>query len=173
MEKKAIFTAEELANYICKRYFIANDGRKEISPIKLQKSLYFLFALWGAFVRRNIENKDYVEESIESCEYLFLDKFQAWAYGPVIPSIFKKYKNGELEYKDADCDKIFLGKESIIKETIDELLDELFEVSDFKLVTISHEDKCWQNNFDVENPYHNKEINPDDIINEYACRKSL
>ena len=74
-----ILNAKDLASYICYRYFkIYTKGKKEISPIKLQKSLYFLFAYWGGFVRKNNNNIDYVEEKINQSEYLFEDEFHAW-----------------------------------------------------------------------------------------------
>lgn len=171
MDKKGIFSATDLAKYICYKYKEYTGG-KEISPIKLQKSLYFLFAYWGAFVRKNRTNEEYVEEKINLSEYLFDEEFEAWVYGPVIKKVFKQFKENNLKYDD-NIKKIFDDKQTIVKETIDSLLEEIFSISDFKLVSISHEDKCWQNNFVEEETQHNKIIKGTDIINEYASRKSL
>ena len=57
---KAETSAIELAAYIRKSYIDNQKDIKnrEISPIKLQKSLYFLFAYWGVYVRSNRNNKD-------------------------------------------------------------------------------------------------------------------
>lgn len=170
---KYISSALDMAKYIAYRYYHNySNEKKEISPIKLQKSLYFCFAYWGAFVRKSM-NSDYVEENINLSEYLFPEKFQAWVYGPVIPDIFRYYNNELLEYMDFDPDTVFNEEQNLVKETIDSLLDELFSVSDFKLVSISHEDNCWKKNFDINSSTHNTPIDPQDIISEYTLRESL
>lgn len=172
--ENGIFSALELAKYICYKYFYEfSKGKKEITPIKLQKSLYFLFAYWGGFIRKNNNNTHYVEDNLELSEYLFEDVFQAWVYGPVIPEIFRKYKEQKLDYKELDINSIFDDKDVIVKETIDSLLNELFEVSDFKLVSISHEDNCWKNHFDIFAQEHNETIPSEEIINEYALRETV
>ena len=159
-----ILNAKDLASYICYRYFkIYAKGKKEISPIKLQKSLYFLFAYWGGFVRKNNNNIDYVEEKINQSEYLFEDEFHAWVYGPVIPKIFGMYKNNEIDYKELNEDEVFNGTDNF----------ELFEIADFKLVSISHEDNCWKDHFDIFDNEHNEVIPRDEIVNEYALRETV
>lgn len=168
-----ISNARDIARYIAHSfYFNYSNQKKEISPIKLQKSLYFCFAYWGAFVRKSLNN-EYVEENINLSEYLFPEKFQAWIYGPVIPEIFRLYNAKNLEYMNLNPDTIFNEEQSIVKETIDSLLDELFVTSDFKLVSVSHEDNCWKKNFDINCPTHNIVIEPQDIISEYTLRESL
>lgn len=91
--------AIRLALYVRKRYlnYQGNTTRRIISPIKLQKSLYFLFAYWGQFIRKNKENKDSVEvdySNYEEC--LFNDRIEAWTYGPVVPNVFNAEKLGLL-----------------------------------------------------------------------------
>lgn len=169
---KGIFEVNDLAKYVCYRYKKYSGGSKDISPIKLQKALYFLFAYWGAFVRKSKTNEAYVEEPINLSEHLFDEEFEAWVYGPVIKSVFRDFRDNNLQY-DENIQEIFKDKDPIIQETIDGLLEEIFAVSDFKLVSISHEDKCWQNNFDENEAHHNNVIEASDIINEYASRKSL
>lgn len=152
---------KELAAYIQKKYF--DKYQREISPIKLQKSLYFLFAYWGGMVRKAKIYPDAVEEDFSKfSEYLFNDEFEAWVYGPVVPTVYKeenliKFYNEEM----------FQGKEKI-KEFIDDLLNDLFGTGDFTLVEISHKDNSWKNNFNYDAEFHNTIINKEDIINEYA-----
>ena len=62
---------------------------------------------------------------------------------------------------------MFKGKE-YVKEFLDDLLNDLLNTSDFKLVTISHEDKCWIKNFKKSEIFHNNEIPKEEIIKEYA-----
>jgi len=157
----AELNAKELAAYIQKKY--KDDKGRDISPIKLQKSLYFLFAYWGGLVRKSKEFPNAVEESFsEYNEYLFNEEIQAWVYGPVVPLVYHE-TNLNIFYKE----DLFNGKEKL-KEFVDNLLNDLFEVSDFTLVDISHRDKSWINNFDYDDDFHDKEINKEEIIQEYA-----
>lgn len=167
--KKGIFKITDLATYVCSKYF--NAYKKEISSIKLQKTLYFLFAYWGGFVRKNNDNSNYVEEKIDLNEKLFDCNFEAWVYGPVIPEIFRKFRDNKLDYVNFDSSEMFDGVDSMVKESIDSLLDELFEISDFKLVSVSHEDSCWKQNFNVHEPNHNRIIPFEEIIEEYAVKQ--
>ena len=158
-----ITNAETSASYIVKLY---NDTyHKNISPIKLQKSLYFTFAYWAGFVGKS-QKEGYVEEQISLSPYLFEEEFQAWTYGPVLPSIYNKYKDSKLEIIDKVPEE--LCSNDTLKEAIDSILNDTFEISDFKLVALSHEDKSWQKYYDEEDLNHNKVIKREDIFNEYT-----
>ncbi len=72
-----VITAEIASNNII------NRGKKDsinISPMKLQKLLYFTYAL-------------YLHKTGEP---LFADRFETWKYGPVVSSVFQEFK----EFKD-------------------------------------------------------------------------
>ena len=160
-ENVGIFHAIDFASYIKYKY---NEiaPNKNISPLKLQKALYFCFAYWGAFAHSGNTKQNEVYEEYND-EFLFKDEIQAWVYGPVIPEVYKK--------KEAipTCNPIelFEGKE-YIKEFIDGVLDDVLRASDFQLVNISHEDKCWERHFKADDHYHNEAIPPMEIIEEYA-----
>lgn len=152
---------KELAAYIQKMYF--EETGKEISPIKLQKTLYFLFAYWGGTVRKSKNYPNLVEEDYSKfSEYLFDEDIEAWVYGPVIPAVYHEKNLGSFFNKD-----LFKDKEKL-KDFIDGLLKELFAVSDFTLVEISHNDNAWKNTFNFDENYHNNVISKEDIIEEYA-----
>lgn len=151
----------DFACYIKTKYY--ETFFKNISPIKLQKALYFCFAYWGGFVNKSVDS----EAEIELSPYLFDGSFQAWSYGPVIPQIYKKEKQEELTKKVNE--EIFEDND-LLKETINSLLDDIFVTSDFKLVNLSHADKCWQNNYNFDDKKHDKEIKQDEIIAEYTYR---
>lgn len=164
--------AVNLALYIREKYlsYEKNTDKRIISPIKLQKSLYFLFAYWGQFIRSNKDNKDSVEvDYSQYCEFLFDDRIEAWTYGPVIPEVFAYEKEGLLDV--AELDENYLKDDNIKKEFIDNLLNQLFDIDDFSLVRISHEDKCWQRNYIESDEKHNREIPKEDIINEYISKQ--
>lgn len=159
--------AEKLAIYI-KRQYTKSYGR-EISPIKLQKSLYFLFAYWGKFITENKQNKDSVEvDYSEYNEFLFDDRIEAWTYGPVIPSVFSV---NNMKLLDINKQEDYLENDPIKKEFIDNLLVQLFEIDDFGLVNISHQDECWRKNYIETDVKHNREIKKEEIIDEYIKAK--
>ena len=171
-DKKTVFDkTEKLVQYI--RYLYAKqNNNQEITPIKLQKSLYFLFAIWGGMVVKSRNNEKYVDFDLSKySKYLFKDQFEAWVYGPVIPSVYKNHKDSKTVTKEYD-EGIFKG-DQFLKETISAILSDIFEIADFKLVSISHEDECWKNRFDINDIIHETIIPKDDIINEYAKRESV
>ena len=168
---KAETSAIELAAYIRKSYIDNQKDIKnrEISPIKLQKSLYFLFAYWGVYVRSNRNNKDSVEVDYSNYQdYLFNDDIQAWTYGPVIPEVYKAQKDNDTKLKNVKSN--YLEDKNVLKEFIDGLLPQLFEIDDFGLVRISHEDDCWKKNYNPQDIKHNRVIDKEDIINEYITK---
>lgn len=162
--------AINLALYIRKKYleYDKNTTKREISPIKLQKSLYFLFAYWGQYIRKNKENQDSVEVDYSNySEFLFDDRIEAWTYGPVLPDVFIAEKSGFLE---VNTENNYLEDDIIKKEFVDNLLYQLFEIDDFGLVRLSHEDECWKRNYKETDEKHNREIPKEEIINEYSAK---
>ena len=151
IEKKGIVDAKELACYIIDYY--KNKFDRDITPIKLQKSLYFCFAYWGGFVQQS--KMPCAEIKIEKSDWLYDQDIEAWVYGPVVPDVYHeerlfKYNNKELFKENEDVQ------------------DYILKVSDFKLVEVSHGDKCWKKHFDINSEYHNEVIDKKDIIEEYA-----
>lgn len=70
----AITTADTVAQYIIR---IAHDnGDSGITNLKLQKLLYYAHA-WHL---------------VNFKKSLFIDNIEAWEFGPVIPSVYRKYK---------------------------------------------------------------------------------
>lgn len=161
-KKRGILDVREFACYIKCKYY--DKYKKEITPIKLQKSLYFCFAYWAGFVLKSKGS----EEEINQDVYLFDATFKAWTYGPVIPEIYHEQQEGTLV--EIITEKQIFKDNDILKETINSLLDDIFEISDFKLVNLTHADNCWINNFDVDAKKHDKKISCEEIIKEYAHR---
>lgn len=162
--------AIKLALYIRKKYleYDKNMNKREISPIKLQKSLYFLFAYWGQYIKKNKENQDSVEVDYSNySEFLFNDRIEAWTYGPVLPDVFIAEKSGLLEIEKENN---YLEDDAIKKEFVDNLLYQLFEIDDFGLVRLSHEDECWKRNYIETDEKHNREIPKEEIIDEYFTK---
>lgn len=172
--KKGILTAKELASYIKYKYSEFTNNTKEITPIKMQKCLYFCFAFWAGFV---VKGKEDNVMPYDCSEYLFDDTIQAWAYGPVVPNVYFDEKKLKL-FNNKRSEEVALSKAEnkineidFLQETIDSILQDVFEISDFKLVSLSHMDKSWQNHFHEESKKHNEAIPLEEIINEYSTKK--
>ena len=83
-------------------------GRDYLSPIRLQKALYFLFAYYGATYGSipHSESEDRRASEVEDDsfpKYLFNEyngeeiQFEAWQYGPVIRRIYVDNKENMFE----------------------------------------------------------------------------
>ncbi|RPK28790.1 Panacea domain-containing protein [Paenibacillus xylanexedens] len=147
--------------------FYLNHLKKEISPIKLQKSLYFLFAYHGATYGHEVGEGVSEGSNISSID-LFNAKFEAWKFGPVIREVY--FKDKDNEYTDER--KILEAVEQVsfepeIKNFIDDLFSQIDSVSDFQLVERSHQDNAWKNAYQVA---QSTEIDNDYLINEYKTR---
>ena len=88
---------------------------------------------------------------------------------PVVPDVYR-LSNLTKYYEDATTK---IEANQFLKETINSILDDIFANADFKLVSISHEDKCWQESFNPSDKVHNNVIDKDLIIEEYATRECI
>lgn len=118
------------------------DASDAISPMKLQKLLYYAQGFALAILGRP----------------LFQEDFEAWQYGPVIPSVYQRYK----ELGNKAIPKVDL--ESFDRYTPDEkkLLNEVYTVfgqySAWALSDMTHETPPW------------KDAQPNEIITKQAMK---
>lgn len=140
-----------------------------ISPLKLQKTMYLLFAMWGGNIyniNQDINNEEKIEYSEKLNEYLFLADFEAWKYGPVDREIYYKFKANEinpiteLNY-DGEC-----TQKPLLESFINTIIDQAFKINDFALVDLTHEDKVWKDAYNNGN----KKMDSMDIIKEYSTK---
>ncbi|AXI67632.1 hypothetical protein DP112_06005 [Streptococcus suis] len=135
----------------------------ELSPLKLQKSLYFLFAFYAGTYSDG-EEIGVREESYDYPRYLFKGDFEAWTYGPVIRDVY--FKNKENKYTAREYD---FGVQPVDKELssfIDDVGNMIIKKSDFALVDRSHEDKSWKDAIEKGN---STRIPMEEIANEYKA----
>lgn len=138
--------------------------KPNISPLKLQKSLYFLFAYHGALYTKDIEEGQF-EGTIGSKKPLFNAEFEAWQYGPVIREVY--FKDRDNEYREPEGIQqasAEIESEPEVKKFIDELFGQIDEFSDFKLVDRSHQDKSWMKAY---NKGQSTVMSNESIIEEY------
>lgn len=135
MKKEYYFdNVDVLVNYILYKF-------PTISPLKLQKCLYFLFAFYaGTYpVGEEIGVK---EQTYNFPNYLFKGEFEAWAYGTVIREVYRKNKNGDYQGEEYNFRGSPIDRE--IKKFIDDIGSMVMKKSDFALVDRNHEDKSWK-----------------------------
>ena len=175
MEKvEYVFEKFNIAKYIVNEYANRFDGSL-ISSLKLQKSLYLLFAKWGGLIveAKTNKKKDAEADFSKFHEYLFNPTFLAWRYGPTDKDIYEWFskienhkkinnKNIELMYMIDVSD----FEKRTINDFIDYFLPRLFITSDFALVELVHQDNCWKNVRENNNE-SSIIISNDEIIKEY------
>lgn len=144
MKQNDVYTAEDIAKIII-NFSIDNDF--PVSNLKLQKILYYVQAAF--LVRKNIP--------------AFNDDIVSWRYGPVVESVYRKYKY--------NSDRVILVKEDIdekiFKKTDLEIIKEVIEskkdYSAFELVRLTHSEDPWKNT-EINSIIENK------LIKEYFSK---
>lgn len=153
----------ELVNYL---YSVLSNP----TQIKVQKTLYLLYAFYGATYGQL--HKDKNDDEFEEQSYpkeLFPAKFQAWKYGPVEFDVYRDEKQGCYKQETTDTILSEDNPEDInIKQFIHEITDQTDEIDDFSLVDRTHQDDVWFDNYKPGIPYI--DIKNEDIINEYRKR---
>lgn len=139
--------------------YVANNflvrGREdgiEITPLKLQKLVYFLF-------------KYYLKITGNA---LFSERFETWKYGPVVPSIyaeFNSYGSSPIKSFAVDSqDKCYIVRESgVFKECLDSVWEQYGRCSATTLSDLTHRTgTAWSKAKERQDRY----IDIEDIRNE-------
>lgn len=146
-----------------------------VSPLKLQKILYYTQSWYMVFFGRN--------------NTLFKCQPKAWVNGPVYPVIFQEYKNkvdgmcDHLHASDFDCDEdkladeakklamqMNLSKEEM--ECIDSVVTLYGSKSQNQLIFMTHSEQPWAEQREGLSPfdYSNRDISFDTMYNYYKAR---
>lgn len=130
-----------------------------ITPLRLQKTLYFLFAFYGASYGQ-MSGEDNISE-MSYPRYLFNGYFEAWKFGAVNRDIYETFQKDQIEGKEwAPKDE----KEKNVLILVNEVLKEIDKLSDFELVDRSHQDYAWSKAWNDET---SNVMDNDLIINDY------
>lgn len=142
----AAHSAEQIARWFLAHNRIAESsaGAESISNLKLQKLLYYA---QGCFLAT-------------TGNPLFPDKIVAWQHGPVVESVYRKYKeNGSSGIPfDEDFDFSDFSKEE--NDLLTEVYDVFGQYSAWKLRNMTHEEAPWK-----ETPPN--EVIPNEKIKDY------
>lgn len=162
----AVLDKYRLYNYL--KYSHKKIKGTDISPIKVQKGLYFLFAFWGGLIMDGKSNQNEISEIINDLDsHLFNSNFEAWAYGPVDYGIYNDFKTNK-NFNEEDAILFIDELDEFTKDYIISTTNRIFNSGDFGLVDLSHQDECWKKHFNRNiHPCHNP-IGGEEIINEYA-----
>lgn len=137
---------------------------ENISPLRLQKTLYFLFAFYGAsygLIRNEKEADGFFEGGENYPQYLFNEEFEAWQYGPVIRNVYTLNKSDSLIANEWTP---LTKKDKAVEALIQLVCKQLDQMGDFSLVERSHEDEAWK---DAYAKGASTLMDKDDIINGY------
>ena len=105
-------------------------GLIEVDNLKLQKLLYYCQGIHLARID----------------EPIFNDRIEAWTYGPVVPTVYRKYKKYGFETINESITKKIEFKNKEL-ETIDMVLAYYGSFSGLELVARTHSESPWINAF--------------------------
>ena len=143
MNARPTATASDVADYFLNYDSKSEESGEGITHLKLQKLVYYAQGFALVILGRP----------------LFGEKIEAWAHGPIIPSLYRKYKGNDRNPVPAPLD--FDASEHFTEDEI-ELLDEVREMygkfSAWKLRDMIHTEPTWMNNKDTEGEISHKEF---------------
>ena len=147
-----MFTSTQIADWILSR--IHTDSGDTISPLKLQKLLYYCQA-WHYTIFQ---------------EPLFEEDIQAWAHGPVVPSQYERFADTP-RYANIDTSTIEIVPPSLSRES-EELLDEVMDIygehTAYYLEQLTHKERPWaETRGDLPPHEASKKVIPLDLMSEY------
>jgi uncharacterized phage-associated protein len=127
---KSPYTAENVAKYLiylASQAFVGDNKEKEgITNLKLQKILYFAQAYYLSKIGKP----------------LFSDNIEAWAYGPVVPDVYKKFRSNKSNPIIDEEDKSVISDED--KNNLRKIWGTFGGYSASKLVDITHAHTPWR-----------------------------
>ncbi|MEK6748472.1 MAG: type II toxin-antitoxin system antitoxin SocA domain-containing protein [Pseudomonadota bacterium] len=152
------YNAKAIANYF---FDVAKEHRQSISPMKMQKLVYFAHGWYLA-----IKNEPLIDEQVE-----------AWQFGPVIPSLyqeFKSYGKSEITAYATEFTGLSLATLSLetprIPDTQDlkDFLNKIWEVygglTAIQLSNLTHQcDTPWRKTWGENGVPKGTDINSDEI----------
>ena len=147
----------------------------EISRIKLQKGLYFLYAFW---IDKLVETRNSFNEekdlSDDMSYRLFDANFIAWSYGPVDREVYDDHKDANLKPFTLEESESFINKlndnNPLVAQYIYSMTRRIINTSDFGLVDLTHRDSSWRNNYDASDPFTSKSITHEEIAADYGAK---
>ena len=121
-----MYTVDNIADFFL--------SKESISPKKLQKLVYYSYAWSIALLNDSPENIQFK---------LFESDVEAWVHGPVVPELYRKYK----DFGWQEIPKVKDFDESIFASEILDILQQVWDVyggfTGNQLEAISHKEMPW------------------------------
>lgn len=112
-------------DYSCYTLSNFSESSQGITPLKLQKLLYYL-KVWSLVANKNI----------------IPEPFLHWEYGPVNIFIYDKYKSYIGNPIDAPCNQVQIPQD---KEFVDFILENYIDFHALDLSSLTHSEDPWKN----------------------------
>lgn len=120
-----MFTAQQIANWLL--------TQQSMSPKKLQKMLYYSYVWVLTLNNDDSENLD---------NRLFEESFEAWVHGPVIRSIYEKYRSfGYNDIVSENSKDVEIGED--VLDTLKQVMEIYGGYNGNELESITHQEKPW------------------------------
>jgi len=142
----------------------------QLSPIRTHKSLYYLFACFGAYYGSITQNNVH-EGSLNYSNKLFPARFEAWDSGPVIRDLFEENKDCYYNQEQISFSILEIEKHNEVMLFIQELFEQLSSLSEFTLRTISTSDECYIKA--RQSGMKTNEISMEEMFNEYKHKNLM
>jgi uncharacterized phage-associated protein len=118
----AKYTVDQVADTLI---YLARSRNIEITNLKLQKLLYYAQA-WNL---------------VFTGDPLFDDAFEAWVHGPVVPRVFRRFKEYRWNVIGADVSPI---QDDALVAHLGQVLDTYGKFGAAQLERLTHQEKPWQ-----------------------------
>jgi len=133
------------------RYFLTlqDEDDRDITNLKLQKLLYYAQGFFLAAFR----------------EPLFDERLYAWQHGPVVPSVWREYKdNGSTPIPAPDGFEVEAFDDRV-REHLDEVWRLFGQFSAWKLRNMTHDEPPWKKHEAAQD-----EITHDDLVEYFRTQ---
>lgn len=108
-------------------------SKQSMSPKKLQKLLYYAQA-WSVTLLN--------EKSDEINNQLFPEDFEAWVHGPVVPEVYREFK--EYGYRDIPKKDAKVNLNEDVEDVLNQIMKIYGDFSGNELENISHQEEPWK-----------------------------
>lgn len=149
-------TVQNVADYFIYKSKFDDKNRSTVSPLKLQKLIYYAQAWYSTF---------------NQGKKLFNDEIEAWVHGPVVPTIYHEFK--QFGYNDISKNITNIPNSIQRSNEIQTVLDVVWNMygqMDAKaLEKLTHSEEPWQKARGKLSPYQlsNAKISVDSMANYY------
>lgn len=131
--KNDMYSKDDIINWILTKATEEND---EITPKKLQKILFYVYA-WGLVF--------FNETSEDIRSSVFDGEFQAWVHGPVDPEVYHLYKSyGYSPIKKEVTDEKTTNFNDDVQNVLNQVWNIYGSYSGDELESITHQEDPWK-----------------------------